>query len=37
MGKGKGLIERRVIRVQRGISVFEFIGISPIKLNGFIK
>jgi len=32
MGKGKGLIERRIIRIRRGVTLFEFKGISKAKL-----
>lgn len=37
MGKGKGLIERKVIRVRRNLVLLEFKGISPIKLKKFLK
>lgn len=37
MGKGKGMIERKVIRIRRGVVLFEFKGISPIKLQKLIK
>jgi len=32
MGKGKGLIERKIIRIRRGVTLFEFKGISKPKL-----
>lgn len=32
MGKGKGLIERQIIRIRRGVTLFEFKGISKSKL-----
>lgn len=35
MGKGKGMIERKVIRIRRGVVLFEFIGVAPIKLKKF--
>lgn len=35
MGKGKGMIERKVIRIRRGVVLFEFIGVSPSKLKKF--
>lgn len=37
MGKGKGLFERRIVRVAKNTILFEFIGVSPYKLNFFIK
>lgn len=37
MGKGKGLIERKVIRIRRGVILFEFLGVSIIKLKKLIK
>lgn len=33
MGKGKGLIERKVIRIKKNFKLFEFKGVSPIKLK----
>ena len=36
MGKGKGLIERKVIRVRRGFVLFEFLGVPTIKLKKLI-
>lgn len=35
MGKGKGLIERKVIRIRRGVVLFEFLGVHPLKLKKF--
>lgn len=32
MGKGKGLIERKIIKIRRGVTLFEFKGISRAKL-----
>jgi ribosomal protein L16/L10AE len=32
MGKGKGLIERQIIRIRRGVTIFEFKGISKSKV-----
>jgi ribosomal protein L16/L10AE len=32
MGKGKGLIERQIIRVRRGVTLFEFKGVSKSKV-----
>ena len=37
MGKGKGLFERRIIRVSKNTILFEFIGIPFFKLNFLIK
>ena len=37
MGKGKGLIERKIIRVRRGFVLFEFLGVPLIKLRKLIK
>ena len=37
MGKGKGLFERRVIRVAKNSILFEFAGIPLYKLKFFIK
>ena len=37
MGKGKGLIERKVIRIRRGVVLFEFLGVNIIKLKKLIK
>lgn len=36
MGKGKGLIERKILRVRRGFVLFEFLGVSRIKLSKLI-
>jgi hypothetical protein len=33
MGKGKGMIERKVIRIRRGMILLEFSGVPPFKLN----
>lgn len=33
MGKGKGMIERKVIRIRRGVVLFEFLGVHPQKLK----
>ena len=32
MGKGKGLIERKIIKIRRGVTLFEFKGVSRSKL-----
>lgn len=32
MGKGKGLIDRKIIRIRRGVTLFEFKGVSRSKL-----
>lgn len=37
MGKGKGLIERRIIRVYKNTILFEFFGISFYKLLSITK
>ena len=37
MGKGKGLIERRVIRIYKNTILFEFFGISFYKLLNITK
>lgn len=37
MGKGKGLIERKIIRIRRGVVLFEFLGVSIIKLKKLVK
>lgn len=37
MGKGKGLIERKVIRIRRGVVLFEFLGVNVAKLKKLIK
>lgn len=37
MGKGKGSIERKVIRIRRGVVLFEFKGIPQTKLQKLIK
>ena len=35
MGKGKGMLERSVIRVKKNFSIFEFKGFSKYRLNKF--
>jgi len=35
MGKGKGMLERAVIRVKKNFSIFEFKGFSRYRLNKF--
>lgn len=37
MGKGKGLFERRIIRLPKNRILFEFSGISFYKLKHFVK
>jgi ribosomal protein L16/L10AE len=37
MGKGKGLFERRVVRLPKNFILFEFSGVSFFKLNRFVK
>lgn len=37
MGKGKGLFERRIVRVSKNTILFEFFGVSFFKLNFFVK
>lgn len=37
MGKGKGLFERRIIRVSKNTILFEFLGVSIFKLKFLIK
>ena len=37
MGKGKGMFERRLIRLPKNTILFEFLGIPSYKLNFFIK
>lgn len=37
MGKGKGMIERKVIRIRRGVVLFEFLGVPPIKIKKLYK
>lgn len=37
MGKGKGLIERKVIRIRRGVVLFEFLGVNLLRLEKLIK
>ena len=32
MGKGKGLVERQIIRIRRGVTLFEFKGVSKSKI-----
>lgn len=35
MGKGKGMLDRAVIRVKKNFSIFEFKGFSKYRLNKF--
>lgn len=37
MGKGKGSIERKVIRVRRNFILLEFKGIPLLKIKNFVK
>lgn len=37
MGKGKGLFERKVIRLKKNFIIFEFKGINFFKLNWFLS
>lgn len=37
MGKGKGLIERKSIRVKKNFIILEFKGVPLIKLNKLVK
>ena len=37
MGKGKGLVERRIIRVYKNTILFEFFGIPFNKLKTIVK
>lgn len=37
MGKGKGLFERKVIRIKKNFIIFEFKGVNFFKLNWFLK
>lgn len=37
MGKGKGMVERKTIRISKNTILFEFLGISPFKLFSFVK
>lgn len=37
MGKGKGLVERRIIRIYKNTILFEFFGISFYKLLNITK
>lgn len=37
MGKGKGLIERKVIRVKKNFIILEFKGVPFLKLSKLIK
>lgn len=37
MGKGKGMLERRVIRIAKNTILFEFFGISSYRLNYFVN
>lgn len=37
MGKGKGLFERRIIRLKKNAILFEFVGVPSNKLVFFIK
>ena len=32
MGKGKGMVDRKVMRIRRGVTLFEFIGVPLKKL-----
>lgn len=32
MGKGKGLVERQIIKIRRGVTIFEFKGVSKKKI-----
>lgn len=32
MGKGKGLVERQIIKIRRGVTLFEFKGVSRSKI-----
>ena len=36
MGKGKGMLERSVMRFKKNFKIFEFIGFSHYKLKKFI-
>lgn len=35
MGKGKGMLERQVLRVKKNFILFEFSGFSSYRLNKF--
>ena len=35
MGKGKGMIERQVLRVKKNQKIFEFSGLSIYRINKF--
>jgi len=37
MGKGKGMLERGVIRIKKNFILFEFKGYSKNYLNNFLK
>lgn len=37
MGKGKGLFERRIIRVTKNTMLFEFLGLPYLKLKFLVK
>ena len=37
MGKGKGSIERKVIRVRRNFLLLEFKGVPLLKIKNFVK
>lgn len=37
MGKGKGLIERKTIRVKKNFIIFEFKGVPLIKIKNLVK
>lgn len=37
MGKGKGLVERRIIRIYKNTILFEFFGVSFYKLSNIVK
>jgi ribosomal protein L16/L10AE len=36
MGKGKGMLERAVIRIKKNFSIFEFKGFSKYRLNKLV-
>lgn len=37
MGKGKGIPDRKVLRITKNFIIFEFLGISIFKLVWFLK
>lgn len=37
MGKGKGLVERNIIKIRRGVTIFEFKGVSRSKIIWLTK